>query len=241
MFLVEDQRFGTTHLIFTWKNPRQDGYTGNVIDDVGLDYNMEEVHSWPDGHDRPEVCVGRAPDNPKHYKVFKYLRDREAAGYQPVTGTPDVFGSWSDYLKLWHPEDLPDEDWFESLEVFDKASRERRQRSEMPASPTGTDRDEVAAWLAKTHFLADTGLREIWYLPQGAPPDELRFLEVNERLGSESKVEPIDFGLEVGGTHFLLFVADITGDQLAQIKQDPSRLPPGWSLSGARNWRRRRA
>jgi hypothetical protein len=243
MFLVRDQRYGTTYLVFTWEDPRKNGYTGNLIEDVRLDYDMEAVHTWADGQARPEAVVGQAPDDPKRYKVFKYRSERQAAGYHPVTGTPVIFGSWSDYVRLHldppDPDQTDDERWYEYLDKLDEVSRRRRQQAQDIASPTNGSRDEVAVWLAKRHFIADNGIREVWYLPHGAPPEEIRLLEVNDRLASnESKVEPIDFGLEVGEVHFLLFVADITSNQLAQIKQDPSRLPPGWSLAEAKSWRR---
>jgi len=96
--------------------------------------------------------------------------------------------------------------------------------------------------LAKTHIIADTAIREVWYLPKGAPPDEIRLLEVNDALaGSQVSVEAVDFGLNVAGRPFHLLVADITTDQLLQLRQDPSRLPPGWSIDGELNWGRRAA
>jgi hypothetical protein len=239
VFLVEDNRYGMTNLVFTWEDPRGAGYKGNVAEGVSLEYDMEAVHSWPDGHPRPDACVGRDPDNPNHYKVFKYCNERQAAGYHPVAGTPAVFGSWSDYLKLCHPEDLADEEWYQELDRYDDASRRRRQRVQGPPSPIGKSRDDVAAWVAKKHLLADSSIREVWYLPRGAPPEEIRLLELNDRLaGTDSKAEAIDFGLDIEGARFRLFVADITREQLDQIKQDPSRLPPGWSLDGIRAYRR---
>ena len=64
-------------------------------------------------------------------------------------------------------------------------------------------------------------------------------MEVNDRFaGTESKTEAIDFGLDVEGMRFNLFVADITSEQLDEIKRDPSRLPPGWSLDEKRIWSR---
>jgi hypothetical protein len=243
MFLVRDQRHGATYLVFTWEDPRKDGYTGNVEEGVTLNYDMPAVDSWPDGADRPQACVGRARDNPNHYQVFKYARDRQAAGYEPVNGTAVVFSSWCDYARLHleppDPEHTSDEQWYEYLDKLDEASRRRRQRKQAPDSPAGRSRDEVAAWLAAKHRLADSGIREVWYLPAGAPPDEIRLLEVNDRLaGPESPVEPLDFGLDVEGARFRLFVADVTSEQLDQIKQNPSHLPPGWSLEGNRVWRR---
>jgi len=240
VFLVEDKPM--TNLVFIGEDPRKAGYTGEVIEDVTLDYDMLAVHKWPGGDAAPEACVGRAPDNPKHYKVFKYSSDLHSAGYQPVGGTPVVFASLLDYLKLLQPDLLEDEGWYEYLDWLDDKSRRRRQRAPVPDAPAGKSRDQVAAWVAKKHLLVDTSIREIWYLPRGAPPEEIRLLEVNDRLaGNESKVEAIDFGLDIEGVQFRLFVADITTDQLDEIKQGRSRLPPGWSLDeGLTMWRRER-
>ena len=55
MFLVEVNRYGTTHLVFTWEDPRKDGYKGSVVENVHLDYDMNAVHRWPDGYPRPEA------------------------------------------------------------------------------------------------------------------------------------------------------------------------------------------
>jgi hypothetical protein len=98
MFLVEAQSYGVTDLVFLWEDPSKDGYKGNVTEGVTLDYDMA-VHAWPDGQPAPEVCVGRAPDDPTHYKVFKYRRDLQAAGYLPVEGKAIVVRSWLDYLR----------------------------------------------------------------------------------------------------------------------------------------------
>jgi hypothetical protein len=104
------------------------------------------------------------------------------------------------------------------------------------------NRDEVAAWVAKKHFIADSAIREVWYLPQDAPADEIRFLELNDRFAArESPLEPVDFGLNVEGVRFRLFVADVSSEQVEQIKKDASGLPSGWSLNGNKVWRRRGA
>ncbi len=171
--------------------------------------------------------------------MFKSSSERDSEGYQPVPGEPVVLDSWMDYLKLFHPEDLPDEEWYRQLDRYDEASRLRRQRAEVPAQPTTGSRDEVAAWVARKHLIADSAIREVWYLPREAPPEEIRLLELNDRLaGDESQAEAIDFGLDVEGARFRLFVADVTSDQLDRIQRDPSRLPPGWSLEDTRIWRR---
>jgi hypothetical protein len=100
MFLIEHQWAGVTNLIFTWQDPCNDGFTGAVIEGVSLDYDMNHVHLWPDGHERPEAITGQDPANPKQYKVFKYARDLQGAGFRPVVGTANVFGRWADYTRL---------------------------------------------------------------------------------------------------------------------------------------------
>ena len=246
MFLVIDQRYGTTCLVFTWENPRKSRFTGDVVEGVSLAYDMEAVHRWPDGDPRPEVCVGRDKNDPRHYQVFRYRRDCDAAGYVAIPGIPLVFGSWSYYsgvqLRPPSPEQTDDEQWYEYLDKLDEGSRRRRRMPPTFPAPTNGSRDEVAVWLARTHIIADSGIQEVWYLPRGAAPDEIRLLEVNDRLaGSESHIEAVDFGLDVGGTPFRLYVADIATEELLRIQQDPSRLPPGWSSDGATNWGRRAA
>jgi hypothetical protein len=245
MFLVQDKIGDAIYLVFTWGDPRRAGYTGHVIDDVSLDYDMEAVHRWPNGEAQPEVCVGHAPDDPRHFKVFPYTAERQAAGFEPVPGDPIVFGSWSDYLKLRteppNPE-TPDVWWYDYLDKLDKAARERRKRRPEAAEPVSTARDDVAEWVAKKHFVADSGIREVWYLPNEAPPNAIRLLEVNDRfIPNDDGVDAIEFGLDVGGAPFQLSVADVSTDQLEQIKRDPARLPTGWSLDGSRAWRRRGA
>jgi hypothetical protein len=239
VFLVEDKRLGTTNLVFTWENPQRAGYQGKIIEGVALDYNMEVGHGWSDGQSRPMPSLGRDPNKPKSYKVFKDGRELLSAGYEPVPGTPVVFGSWKDYLKLYGAEDLPDEDWYQELDRFDQASRLRRHRAQGTAPVTFNNRDEVAAWVAKKHLNVDSGIQEVWYLPQESPAEEIRLLELSDRFaGIESKAEPIDFGLDIEGALFRLFVADISSDEFDQIQHDPSRLPPGWSLKGSTRWRR---
>jgi hypothetical protein len=136
-------------------------------------------------------------------------------------------------------ENFTDTEWVEFLDELDEVSRRRRHRAPMPSTPSGTGRDEVAGWIASRHLAADSSIREIWCLPMGSSSDEIRLIEVNGRLAVGGwGVEPIDFALDVENIRFKLLVADTTGDELERAKKDPSILPPGWSLSGARIWRR---
>ena len=67
----------------------------------------------------------------------------------------------------------------------------------------------------------------------------IRLIELNGRLSDGGwGVEPIDFALEVENIQFKLLVADTTNDELERAKKDSSILPSGWSLSGAKIWRR---
>ena len=98
------------------------------------------------------------------------------------------------------------------------------------------NRDDVAEWVAKQHFIVDRGIREIWYLPKESPLDEIRLLEVNEQVPFiGSQVEAIDFGLNVEGARFRLLVADLNGDQLQQVKTDPLafHLVGLWTTNGS--------
>jgi hypothetical protein len=136
-------------------------------------------------------------------------------------------------------ENFTDTEWVEFLDELDEVSRRRRQRAPVPSQPSGTGRDEVAGWVASRHLAADSSIREIWYLPTGSPPDEIRLIEVNGRLAVGGwGVEPIDFALEVDNIRFKLLVADTTNDELERAKKDPSIFPPGWWLSGAKIWGR---
>jgi hypothetical protein len=247
MFLVKDDRFQPPNLVFVERDPRDDGYTGEIVDDVSLDYDELKVHRWDDGQRRPEACVGIAPDNSKHYRVFKYSDQLHAAGFEPVAGTPIAsFASWFEYIRISlsppKPNQTSEVNWYDYLDTVDEASREWRKSEQSSDPPAGADRDFIAAWLAKKHFIADSAIREVWYLPKNAPQDEIRLLELSDRLaGNESRVDPLDFGLDIDGANFRLMVADVTTDQMEQIKQNRQQLPPGWSLDGTTMWRRRGA
>lgn len=132
-------------------------------------------------------------------------------------------------------------EWYDFLDELDAVTRRRRQREGEPDPPPGTDRDTLAAWIARKHFLIDSGIREIWFLPQEAPAEEIRLLEVNNRLaGPDSdRVEAVDFVLDIQGCPFQLLVADVTSDELEQIKEGRLSLPEGWTLDGNVVWRRR--
>ncbi len=238
MYFVADKHDRMTN-VFTWSDPRRSSYSGEVISNVTLDYAPETVHQWPDGADEPEACLGRDRRDPMHFKVFPNRRDLDAAGFDPVPGDVAVFGSWIDYLKLRRAEDLPVDIWFDELDRVDEAARIRRQRADEPDEPQSSARDDVAAWLARSQFLVDASLREIWYLPTDAPADEIRFLAINDRVvRSNWIIQPFVSGVDVAGAEFRSLIADITTGEFARIQEQSLPLPSGWTLTGARHWRR---
>jgi len=136
MFLVKHKLYGTTYLVFTWEDPRKDGFAGPVDEDVELEYDMVAVHRWPEGGKRPEKHTGRDPTNPRRYKVFRSADECRAEGYITVPGDTVVFGSWSDYARLHldppNPLELKEEDWHEYLDNVDEFSRQRRTGGREP-------------------------------------------------------------------------------------------------------------
>lgn len=148
--------------------------------------------------------------------------------------TPSELAQWA--------ERLDDMQWYDFLDELDAVSRRRHRQTE-PEPQANSDRDTLAAWIARKHFLADSGIREIWYLPERTPADEIRLLEVGDRQATngstQTKVEAIDFALDVQGCPYRLFVADVTGDQLEAIRDNRLALPMNWTLDGNKVWRRR--
>jgi hypothetical protein len=102
--------------------------------------------------------------------------------------------------------------------------------------PALFDRDSMAVTYAKRHKAIDEAITAIYHLPTGAPPNEVRLLEVNQGIKSLADPEPIDFGVETGtdAAHRLV-VLDVTPAQWREIQNGSRQLPPGWSLEGGQN------
>jgi hypothetical protein len=248
MFLVKDRRLGMDNYVFTRTDPRTEGYKGVVIEGVTLDYDMNAIHLWPDGQPRPNPQLGRDPKHPKHYKVFKFPEELQAAGFEFVHfNTPFFAYSWSDYRNRYYPvpeeyaKTMTQDEWFDFLEDADFATKLRKKMSEPKKPEKGSNRDQVAEWVANRHMAADGGINQVWFLHSGSPADEIRLLEVSERYtGEAAKIEPIDFGLDVDGAKYKLLVADVSVDQIEKIKADPAKLlPKEWKIDAAHIWGRR--
>src|SRR3954469_18070672 len=93
------------------------------------------------------------------------------------------------------------------------------------------NRDSMAWVYAKRHKETDPAIREIHYLPTGAPPKEIRLVEVNEAITGTASPEPIDFGVDAGSANeHKLIVFDVTPEQWEEIQAGTLELPPGWVL-----------
>lgn len=104
----------------------------------------------------------------------------------------------------------------------------------MPAATF--DRDRMAVVYAKRHKETDGAIREIHYLPTGAPDNEIRLVEVNDAINTTASPEPIDFGVEAGTPNaHKLIVLDVTPSQWDEIKKETLQLPPGWTLEGSQD------
>lgn len=102
----------------------------------------------------------------------------------------------------------------------------------MPAATF--NRDSVAATYASRHLSADPAIQAIYFLPTGAPANEIRLVEVNGAILGTAGPEPIDFGVDSGTPNeHKLIVFDVTPEQWEAIKDKTLDLPPGWTLDGS--------
>jgi hypothetical protein len=140
-------------------------------------------------------------------------------------------------------EQYDQEDWFDFLDRLDEVFRKRRERDSADDPPVPTDRDGVAAWVARQHLLVDPSLSAVWFLPENAPDDEIRLLEISERMelpwNDVSHIQPTRNPLGAEFSHLRLFTADVTNHQFDKLVRKETRLPAGWSLENAKQWRRR--
>jgi len=97
MFLFGDIHNGVVRIIFSRCDPRMHGFNGVVMDHVTLDYKPQDI-VWPYN---PLTCVGRSPEDPKKFKIFRTDEDRQLAGFDLIgKGVPVVVESWSEFISL---------------------------------------------------------------------------------------------------------------------------------------------
>ena len=64
MFLIIDHRYGIDNHVFIARDPRKEGYEGDVTENANLIYKWDYIHSWPYGEPSPSPRLGRDPQNP---------------------------------------------------------------------------------------------------------------------------------------------------------------------------------
>lgn len=128
--------------------------------------------------------------------------------------------------------------------VVERARRQRiEQQQRLPDRPEKLDRDSLAAWYARKHLWIEPTLREVIYLPEGAPKSEIRFLEVStlSTIPDDAPIEAIDFGVDLDlPVEHRLLVADLSPGQWERILDSTLALPVGWNLQNSHTYARRR-
>lgn len=98
MFLVDFENDGIGFCIFTYDDPRQDGFPATVIENASLDY-PDTIHEWPIGSSCPDACLGIAPTDPCEFRVFKYRAELRNACFRDANAEFAVEASWADFVK----------------------------------------------------------------------------------------------------------------------------------------------
>jgi hypothetical protein len=143
---------------------------------------------------------------------------------------PDIEGLYRDLIELPHRQ------YSDLIRRVDSERRQAIERKEKEHPPdAGMSRDAFARWISRRHFAIDKGITRILYLPTGAPPEEVRLLEVNELayIPENAPIEGLDFMPDIEGLNYRLFVADVTPRQFEAVQSHRVALPAGWNLEGA--------
>jgi hypothetical protein len=126
-----------------------------------------------------------------------------------------------------------------SEELSDEQINEQLGKS-CAECPPSTERDPVAHWIALQHLGLSQEITDVYYLPTGAPSDEIRLLEVNKNVGRpQDEITAVDFGLDIDGLNYKLIVADLSPAEFARLRSNGLTLPDGWNLHRALHWARR--
>ncbi len=96
MFLVSDPEREV--LVFTNKDPRVDGFEGDVKENVRLEY-PEDVNRWADGSECTEQCLGFSESDPLQYRVFRTPQGCRATEFIPTYIPFELFSTWTEYLE----------------------------------------------------------------------------------------------------------------------------------------------
>ena len=88
------------------------------------------------------------------------------------------------------------------------------------------------------HFSVQPELQEVYYIgPDTSTKTPIKLLEINEATPATGAIEPFVFAA-TDEMPYTTAVAEITPDELKHFKAHPEDLPGGWSLAGAKHFRR---
>jgi len=94
MFLVIDS--ATRCYVFLENDPRDDGYEGELLQNVTLETapptTSDEVDSTAQ-----VPCLGRKAGQPLQFKVFSCTKDCRQSGFEPTGGVHGVFTDWTEF------------------------------------------------------------------------------------------------------------------------------------------------
>jgi hypothetical protein len=119
------------------------------------------------------------------------------------------------------------------------AARDGMMRQAM----TGKDKDEAARDLIQHHFAVEPELRAVYRIMSAnetSPDEPIKLLEVNAATVATGSVEVFGFAASKS-TPFSVMIAEVTPDELEQLKSNPRAMPHGWSLAQALVFERGRA
>jgi hypothetical protein len=92
MYLVIDNHPGSIYRVFTNKDPRVDGCTvGTLVEDVVV----KDSHLWT----KPNIVVGRDPENKRLYRLFNSLADVNKTRFIAVGGSALVYDRWTEFQR----------------------------------------------------------------------------------------------------------------------------------------------
>ncbi len=100
-------------------------------------------------------------------------------------------------------------------------------------------RERAARDLVAWHFEVEPELREVYVLVGGAG-DPIRLLEVNEATVRSERFEAYVFA-PTKDVPFPTAIAEVTPDELAQLRRTPGAVPPEWDLDRAEVFKRPKA
>ena len=86
--------------LFLYDNPKQQGFDGEVQENVRLALPEEGWHEWPRGAPPPDICLGVSPKDEKRYRVFRTTEDCRRARFQPLGPNYAIFADWAQYQRI---------------------------------------------------------------------------------------------------------------------------------------------